>query len=513
MPDVVLEAPEAATIARAGAPPIGMRRIGRDTAIYAVGILINRAAAFIMLPIYTRHLTPADYGVIQLIEMTLDFIAILAGARLAVGVFRYYHAAKTEEERRAVTATSLLLICGAYAVVATGVALCAAPLSRLVFENDSRTLLIRLSAVGLAGQSMFIVPLAFARARGRSYVFVAANTALLLLQISMNLLFLVHYELGPLAMFLSNAIASTSVGLVLTVRLIRQIGIHFSRLAARRLVRYGLPLVATQLATFISTFGDRYVLNRTADLATVGLYALAYQFGFLLAMVGSMPFDLVWEPMRFSLVERPDRDAVLSRAFVYLNLLLVTAALAITLFVDGILRLMTIPAFYPAATLVPIILVAYIFQSWTGMQDVGIHFRERTEYITIGNWVAAAVAVVGYFALIPRWYGFGAAIATVIAFAVRYLIISRLSQRLMPVHYDWLPVGRLVGIAVVIALAARATPIPGVATALAVRAALFVAYLIAVWNFGILTTTERTAVRRFVGGRIVRLRTHVVPVQ
>jgi O-antigen/teichoic acid export membrane protein len=301
---------------------------------------------------------------------------------------------------------------------------------------------------------------------------------------------------------MSNAIATTTVGLTLAFGLVRSVGIHFCASAARRLARYGLPLVATQIATFVSTFGDRYVLNRHADMATVGLYALAYQFGFLLAMVGSMPVDLVWEPIRFGMAERPDRDRVLSRAFVYLNLLLISAALGITLFAADVLRVMTLPAFYPAARIVPIVLIAYIFQSWTGMQDVGIHLRERTEFITVANWVAASVAIAGYFLLIPRWLGLGAAVATVIAFGVRYLIIVRVSLRLLPVQYQWRPVMRIIGLALAAALISFAAPTSGIVASLALRAGIFVLYAGAVWRARVLTDDERVVVRRFLATRL-----------
>lgn len=489
----------------ATAEPIPIARLGRHTATYTVGILLNRAAAFIMLPIYSRYLTPADYGVIQLVEMTLDFIAILAGAKLAVGVFRYSHAAKTEDERHSVVSTSLLLICGAYAVVSLLAILFAGPLSRLVFHDTSRATLIRISAIGLAAQSMSIVPLAYARLRGRALLFVIANMSLLALQITMNVVLLIRFHLGALAVFVSNAIAAIIVGSALAWHLIRQTKLHFSPGIARRLVRYGLPLVATQVATFIATFGDRYFLNGAADMTTVGLYALAYQFGFLLAMVGSMPVDLVWEPVRFSLAERPDRDHVLSRAFVYLNLLLITTALGITLFVADVLRMMTVPAFYPAADLVPIVLIAYVFQSWTIMQDVGIHLRERTEYITIANWIAAGVAFLGYVTLIPRWLGLGAAAATVLSFGVRYVIILRLSLRLLPVRYNWSPVRRIIAFAVVAVGVSLAVLHESGLTPLAIRVLCFGGYLTALWFGGVLTATEREAAKRFVSQQRRRL--------
>src|SRR2546429_9039490 len=73
--------------------------------------------------------------------------------------------------------------------------------------------------------------------------------------------------------------------------------------------------------------------------------------------------------------------------------------------------------------------------------------RERKEYNTFANGVRTVVALVGYVALIPRWLGLGAALATVAAFAVREWLTYRCSQRLWPIRYDWRPVVRLAGIA------------------------------------------------------------------
>src|SRR5512147_2896613 len=97
--------------------PFEMGRVGRHTLVYAAGILLAKAVSFAMLPIYTRFLTPSDYGVMELIEMTLDVVAILAGARVAVGIFRYYHKASSDEERDAVISTALMVLAASYTLV------------------------------------------------------------------------------------------------------------------------------------------------------------------------------------------------------------------------------------------------------------------------------------------------------------------------------------------------------------------------------------------------------------
>ena len=426
-----------------------MGRVGKHALIYGLGIVLTKAVSFVMLPIYTRFLTPADYGVMELIAMTLDVISNVAGAYLAIGIFRFYYKAETDEERASVVSTACLMLAMTFATAGAGTFLAADRLSTLVFDSAEHAPLIRLAAGSLALDGLAITPLAFVRLREWSTLFVFVQLVKLTLQVGFNLLFLVYLDMGVRGVFISNLIANGVIGLGLFGFVLSRVGFRLSGSVLSDLVRYGVPLVATQFATFIATFGDRYFLQDAGDSTVVGLYSLAYQFGFLLAAVGYMPFEMIWEPVRFDVARRDDRDAVYSRAFIYLNLMLITMAVGLALFIKDILYLMTTPAFYPAASFVPLILVAYVFQGWTGFQDVGIHIKERTVLITIANWVAAGVAVVGYAIFIPKYLGMGAAGVTVVAFFVRYFGIYVFSQRLWRVEYDWKPVFQIIALGLV----------------------------------------------------------------
>lgn len=426
-----------------------MGRVGKHTLIYGLGIVLTKAVSFVMLPIYTRFLTPADYGVMELIEMTLDVISIVAGGQLAIGIFRYYYKAETDDERQSVVSTSVGLLALTYTFIGAMIYLAADWLSQIVFSTPEHGELIRLAAANLAFTGISITPLTFVRLRELSTVFVGVQLAKMLLQVTLNLYFLMELDLGVRGIFLSNLIANALVGVCLSVYVIREVGVRVSRSVTIDLFKYGVPLAFTQVATFIATFGDRYFLQNAGDSTVVGLYTLAYQFGFLLAAVGYMPFEMIWEPVRFDIARREDRDAVYSRGFLYLNLMLVTMAVGLALFIKDILHLMTTPAFYPAASFVPLILVAYVLQGWTGFQDVGIHIKERTILITLANWIAAGIAVVGYAIFIPKYLAMGAAGVTVVAFFARYLGVYMASQQLWRVEYDWKPVLQLILLALI----------------------------------------------------------------
>ena len=137
-------------------------------------------------------------------------------------------------------------------------------------------------------------------------------------------------------------------------------------------------------AYLLESGSDRYFLKVYHDLTVIGIYSLAYQFGFLLMYLATLPFMQAWNPQRFELARRPraERDAMYNQGLLYLSLLLVSVATGIALFVTPVLQVMSDEAFHSAAGLVPVILAAYVMQSWTDVAELGIQVSGRTEYAT-----------------------------------------------------------------------------------------------------------------------------------
>ena len=125
--------------------PFHMSRIGRHGLIYGTGVILSKAVAFVMLPVYTRYLTPADYGVLQLIDMVVEVASIVAGSRLGAGIFRYYHKAETPEQRRAVLSTALIVILTSYAAAATAMYFSAPAIARVALGDVQHVALVRIA--------------------------------------------------------------------------------------------------------------------------------------------------------------------------------------------------------------------------------------------------------------------------------------------------------------------------------------------------------------------------------
>jgi len=72
------------------------------TGIYTLGTILRNAVSIVMLPIYTRYLTPEDYGVLELLSMVTDFVGIILCNRIGDAIFRYYSEAENIKDKNTV---------------------------------------------------------------------------------------------------------------------------------------------------------------------------------------------------------------------------------------------------------------------------------------------------------------------------------------------------------------------------------------------------------------------------
>lgn len=480
----------------------GRRKLGAEALIYMLGMLLSRTASLIMLPVYTRLLTPADYGVLQLLDMTADVAAILVSAGCTAGVMRFYFKAQVERERRAVLGSAIALQFALNLIGTILIVIFAGPIWRQVLHGAQSKELVYIAAANFTLGSLSIVPLIYMQIQKRALLFSTVSLARLVLQLSGNILFLVVLHDGPRGILLSSFIVNLVLGAFTTSWMIRRIGLIVSRKALLDLRRFGLPYQLATVGTFIVSFGDRIFLDKYGGLASVGLYGLAYQFGFVLDQVGIAPFVRAWTPRRFEYAHEGTaaRDAKNVQGFRYFNVLAFTCAVAIAVFVHPVLRVLAHREYWSAADIVPVILGAYIVQGWVAVVELGIDMSERTKYANYGVWASVVAVLILYSVLIPTFGGYGAAWATLLAFLVRLGFHWHFSQRLWPIAYGWSPTLRIAGYAMVTTMTAMYFRPESLVPEIAWGVALLGLFVSAVWTT-VLHPEERSAILSLITDR------------
>lgn len=472
------------------------KSLGKQSAIYGAGIIVGKLASFIMLPVYTRYLTPADYGVLELLSMTIDVIGMIAGIGIGAAVFKFYSDAEDTAAKNQVIGTAGISAAVLGAVTAALGLLFAPLITRVVIGEGADPLYLRIFLLTYLFQTCEHVPMMLLRARQHAGRVVTLNVVRLVLNLSLNILFVVHFRMGVLGVLLSGLITGSVMSTGLTAYLLRQVGLRFSVRRFREMVRFGSPMVLWTLGSFVLVFSDRFFLKHYVGTAEVGIYALAYKFAFILSALAFNPFDMVWDPHRYEVAKRSDAKEVYARVFLYLNVVVGLGALGISLFVRDFLSLMSDPAFVPAYRIVPLLLLAQTFSHAVSYCTLGLFVTSNTRALGRIAFLAVVSTLALNFLLVSRFGIVGATWATVIAYALRFFWTYRSAQRHYPIRYGWGAIGRLYAI-LGVAVALRWTLQPNhLSGSLAWSTLLMLAAAALVYRL-ILGSAERDWVRSF----------------
>jgi len=405
--------------------------------IYFVGNILRHAVSFLMLPIYTRVLTPADYGTIELLSMVIDFAGILFGLRIGEAIFRFYLMAESDVEKKHIISSALILTTLLNSVGFFILFAASGLLSTTIFGGIEQQNLLILFSLSLLFAPVVEIPMTYIRAQQRPWLFVSFSTLKLTLQLSLNIYYVVILGLGVKGVILSAVVSSGAMAVLLAAYCLHYTGLRFSLSRAKDLVTFSYPMILASLISFYVTFGDRYFLNLYGTLTDVGIYALGYKFGFLLTFIGIGPFLSIWDSERYHILNEPNAKCTFQNVFVLFTVFILLIAVGISIFSKNILMVMANPEFWEAARIVPVVVLAYFFQGLMAYCNLGIMIHKKTIIFTKSAILAAVVITVLYFLLIPSFGSSGAAWATMLAFAVKFFYINHHATNLYDMELPW----------------------------------------------------------------------------
>jgi O-antigen/teichoic acid export membrane protein len=422
----------------------------RSSAAFAIPLFASRLLSVLLLPVYTRHLSTADYGILELLDLTLFIFSSLFGLQQSNAVFYYLSKRPSDDSRVISTAFIGTALLG---FAAAGFGMVGAPwVSQLVFQSAQYSFALRLYFFSMAFSLLAEAGLTQLRAAEKLVWWNGAQLLRMGLQSVLAVILLLAFRLGYLSMLWGALGASAVVALAITAVFYRNNRPQFDTRLFGAMIRYSFPLSIASIAMLFIHYGDRFFLERSVSLDQIGIYALAYKIGMLSYMVHT-PFVTYWARAMYDIDDESDGGRQYPRITTYLILLLTAAGALIVTFNRPLLALLAAPQFHQAAVYIPWITLAYIIRSIGDHLRTVFYTEARTGKTTTVTFVGAGTCLIGYSTLIPRYGVWGAVVATLVAFTVMcgYCFVE--AQRVRHYRFEY---GRLAKIA----LAALAACLP-----------------------------------------------------
>lgn len=427
-----------------------IKLLAKHSAVYSLGNFMQRIVSLLLLPVYTRFLTPYDYGVKELVGLSVDVIGILLATAISGAFYRFYFKYDTKEDRNEVVSTAFLTI-GGVGIVAVGLlAFTTKTMANVILNDPSLYHFFLIAFASLWFQSLNNMSYSYLKANKQSVKFIILSFIKMVMAIALNIYFVCVLRIGVVGILISTLITVIVMSLVLTLPLLLQVGFHFSRTKITEMLRFGLPLIPSQFGAFIVHLSDRFFIKEYCSIADAGLYSLGYRFGTLPGDFISDPFNQIFQPRRLEVYKQKDSEYIFGRIFTYFLLLILFAGLMISVLSKDLLMIMADKPFWSAYQIIPLIVLANIIFSFHYHLNIGIVIAKKTKYFAWIDFSNGALVLVLNYLLIPRFGVFGAAWATIFAFVYKAVLTYYFSSKFYKIHFELLRIAKLLTVAIIV---------------------------------------------------------------
>jgi len=452
----------AEAVPAAGTVPVAdtrARSLVRSSGVYAVANLLQRGLTFILLPLYARHFSRAEFGAMEQLYQGVMVLSLLTSCGLPQGLVRgFYLDNKTDEDRRRLLGVLVALLLPVTLITAGATFLWREPLTRALFVGEGQTSWLALSTLFYVALTLQQLPLQLFRTRQEPVRYAAWSLAAFLITAGTNVYFIVYLGWGLSGMLLGNILGFGLTAIALVPALVRSLDWNTEWGRLRPLFAFGLPMLPALLGRKVLEIADRYMIPVYHGLDTLGGYVMAAKVANILDVLLLVPFLYAWQPFFYSFANRDDAGPVFARVTHGFTTLLITVLLTLAAVRDELLRVLGGGRYQDAGPLVQVLVLAVLFNGVQYCISPGIHLRRKLMQETGLMLLAAVVNMALNVVLIPTYAAWGAAVATAVAYFFYLVATFVLSQRCYHIDYPWGRLSLIVTLALVAAFAIETVP-------------------------------------------------------
>lgn len=396
------------------------KALAKHSANYFAATIATKALAFISIPVYTRLLTVAEYGVMQIFLSTTGIVQVLLTLDAEVAVSRYFFDAKNEQDFKEFVSTTIKVTLRIWCLMTVIMLLCVPWLAKELSFSYLLTIAIIPVASYQVINSIFTQiyqPLL----QSRKVAIVSSIQVYLAFVLSVIYILLLKHD-----KYYGYVLGTISAMLILSVYLINQIKPFYVKNRKKKehvsyILKYCLPYIPYTLSGLILAQFGKIVMNDYGGFETAGVYSFTANIGALMLIVLSVT-DSAWSPYYFRYMTEKDYKSV-EKDYNLIWRLSLICGLGLSLFGKEIGIVLGKPEYLGCLYLLPILVVGYIFYQWSYVYLRGAGFAKRMIWNAVAVLIAGVCNVCLNVVLVQRYAEVGIAIS----FAFSYMIMVSVS--------------------------------------------------------------------------------------
>jgi O-antigen/teichoic acid export membrane protein len=431
------------------------KKLAGQTMIYGLSSIVGRMLNFLLVPVYTAVLLPADYGIVSELYAYVAFLLVFLTFGMETTYFKFVNDAADKQKTFNQSFLILLVVNALFFVL--GLLFLNSIAGWMLYEDYPEFIFLLLLIVVL--DSLSSLPLAKLRADQRPMQFAKVQLASIGVNIAFTLIFLLvlfnpetdEPYWGVLYIFIANLLASATK-IAMLAQSILGVEFKFDKEVVKKMSLYAFPIVIAGLAYVVNETLDRILLKQLLNSpelvpedfldsplryaeTQVGIYSANYKLTMFIALF-LQAFRYAAEPFFFANAKNDPGRKVYSRIMNVFVAVLCFAFLLVALNMDIFKHFIRNEAYHVGLGVVPILLLANVFLGVYANQSIWYKLSGQTKfgaYISVGG---AVITITLLTMLIPKYGYWAAAWTTFTVYGLQMIASYILSQKYYPIRYN-----------------------------------------------------------------------------
>lgn len=407
----------------------------KNSFIYTIGTVLTRGIAIILVPVYTRYLTPSEYGIIDLFMILSSIVSLTIALEIHQAVVRFYQDTEDEKEKMQYVSSAFIFSIFVYSLYFIISILFSDYFTMLILDDLKYQNIFLLASGAITTSGLFyftsgqlkwqILPKQSIIVSVLHVIIVACVAVYLLVVEDMKLqsIFIGQICGNIIGMFISIYFAKKSYRFIFVYQKFKE------------MIAFSYPLVFSGIGIFIALYIDRIAIKELLGLEELGIYGLAYRFAAVASLV-MIGFQSSLSPLIYKHYKEkntPKNIARLFDGFLIFALFIVAGSI---LFSKEVVVLMSTKEFYSASVLIPPLVMAVFFSNMYIFAP-GIAIEKKTKTLALISTTSAIINTILNYIMIPILGLQGAAIATLLSSIAIFSWYVYISNRYYQIPYGW----------------------------------------------------------------------------
>jgi O-antigen/teichoic acid export membrane protein len=401
----------------------------QQAGVYTITNIINSAIPFLMLPILTRYLSPADFGIVAMFQVLLGIASAFTGLNVYGAVGRQYFERTTLNFPRYI-GNCLFILFASSAVVGLVLWLGADFISRNTeFPADYLWAVLLVSM----GQFLIMTALTLWQVRMKPKTYGVFQILLTITNVGLSLWLIIGLSMNWQGRVQAQVWSYLLFGLVALILLWRGGWIEgkWEGGYIRNSLVFGVPLIPHVLGSWAIAMTGRLFVTNMVGIADTGIYMVGAQVGMVIGLLQSS-FNSAWVPWLFGELKKDDpaiKIKIVRITYLY-NFLILLPCLLLIWIGPWFLSFFVGKDFSGASHIVGWIALGYAFDGMYKMVANYFFYIQKTYILAWITFFTAVVNIVSCYFLVRLHGTVGAAQGTMVAFLLSFLLTWIIAARM-----------------------------------------------------------------------------------